>query len=178
MTKKKNINMVIIILVLSLTISATISASAQWTTSVSKDEMDETETWYATSSYTSPTEKMSFPYGNIKAWLGIGYNGKQEWVYIGFNDSPNLTDTSIKDGYDLISTRIKWNDEVENIVLTQKWGSKFIHFRDDKAIVSKINQSDTVLLELNWYGEGKVYFRFSLVGSSDAINKIHSAFED
>jgi hypothetical protein len=35
-----------------------------------------------------------------------------------------------------------------------------------------------VLLELNWYGEGKVYFRFPLDGSSAAIDKIHNAFED
>jgi hypothetical protein len=140
--------------------------------------MTDEKTWYATSPYVSPVEKMNFPYGNTKAWLGIGYNGENGWVYIGFTNSPNLLDTSTEDGYNLIHTRIKWDDnEPENISLKQEWGSKFIHFRNDDVIISKIAESNTVLLELNWYSEGKVYFRFPLTGSSDAINKIYSVFE-
>lgn len=171
-TKIIKLTMFIIICLLSLSVFAV----NQWSTFVSKDEMTEAETWYAHSPSIGPVEKMSFPYGDTKAWLGIGCNGDDEWAYIGFNVSPNLTGTTTKDGYDLIYTRIKWDDQIKNITLTQSWGSKFINFRDDESVISRIAESNTVLLELNWFGEGKVYFRFPLDGSSAAINKIRSAF--
>jgi hypothetical protein len=63
---------------------------------------------------------------------------------------------------------------VEDVTLTQDWGSKFLHFADDKDIIQKIAQSNAVLLELNWYGTGKTYFLFSLRGSSAALGKIRS----
>lgn len=173
---KKRIIALSILFVLLLSFTA--SASNGWYTSVSKDEMEGTKTWYAFSPNVKPTEQMGFPYGNIKAWIGIGYDGESEWVYVGFNKSPNLSDSETKDGYDLIYTRIKWDDKVKNVTLTQDWGAKFIHFRNARAIVSKIANSNTVLLELDWYGEGKVYFRFPLGGSAAAIDKIHNAFKD
>jgi hypothetical protein len=150
-------------------------ALAEWTISSSKDEMTEKKSCYANSSITGPTEKMGFPYGDTKAWLGIGTNGKGEWVYVGFTDSPNITNTITKDGYNLIKTRIKWNDEIENVTLKQDWSSKFIHFNDDSVAIARISESNTLLLELNWFGQGKTYFKFSLKGSSEAIGKIRSA---
>jgi len=158
-----------------LTLSLGIPAYSQWTTSVSKDEMTGERSCYAHSQAVGATEKMSFPYGDTKAWLGIGCDGESEWVYIGFSESPNLTGTSTEDGYDRIRTRIKWDDQIENVTLTQTWGAKFIHFTDDKTAILKIAQSNTVLLELDWYGEGKTYFRFSLKGSSAAVSKMRSA---
>ncbi|NLY91868.1 MAG: hypothetical protein GX081_09755 [Firmicutes bacterium] len=157
-------------------LSLSVFANNQWTTSVSKDEMTEAETWYAFSPSVGPVKKMSFPYGDTKAWLGIGCDGEDEWVYVGFTVSPNLTGTTTRDGYDLIYTRIKWDDQIEDITLTQSWGSKFLHFTDDESVISKIAKSKSVLFELNWYGEGKVYFRFPLDGSAAAINKIRNAF--
>jgi hypothetical protein len=175
--KKLKLNIVIVILVLLL-LSLPVFASDQWDTHVSKDEMTGTEEWYASSPVIDPVDKMDFPYGDIEAWLGIGNDGEKEWVYIGFSKAPNLTNTSTEDGYSLIRTRIKWDDKMENVRLTQDWGSKFVHFSNDKAVISKIEKSNAVLLELNWYGEGKVYFRFPLDGSSAAISKIRSAFEN
>lgn len=175
MRRKVFIVSIMLIFVLSITVFA--SEAEQWYTFVSKDEMTEEETWFAVSPEVEPTKKMNFPYSSVWAWMGIGYNGKDEWVYIGFTEAPNLINTTIKDGYDLISIRVKWDDELDNVKLTQTWGSKFLHFENDKAIVSKIAQSNTLLIELNWYGEGNVYFRFPLNGSADAINEIHAAFE-
>ena len=75
-------------------LSLSVFANNQWTTSVSKDEMTEAETWYAFSPSVGPVKKMSFPYGDTKAWLGIGCDGEDEWVYVGFTVSPNLTGTT------------------------------------------------------------------------------------
>ena len=168
---------IVSIIVLMFVLSLASSASDQWSTFFSKDEMTGEENWYATSLTIGPTEKMNFPYGDVTAYLGVGYDGEDEWIYIGFTEAPNLNGTIIKDGYNLIKTRIKWDDELENISMTQNWGSKIIHFQNNKIVVSKIVESNTMLLELDWYGEDKVYFRFSLAGSSTAIDKIHDAFE-
>ena len=123
----------------------------------------------------SPTKTMSFPYGDTKGWLGIGCDGESEWVYAGFTNDPNLQGTEIGDGYNSITTRIKFDDEIETVNLTQTWNSKFLHFRNDKDIIDKIMKANTILLELKWYSEGSVYFRFSGGGSTSAINQIRAS---
>ena len=155
-----------------LLLLTTASYSSGWDTSFDKDEMTGKKSAYASSNFVSPTKTMDFPYNKTKAWLGIGCDGTSEWVYVGFNTAPNLTNTDTKSGYSEISTRIKFNDKVEYTTLTQDWGAKFIHFRDNKYIVSNIDKSNSLLLELQWHGNGKTYFNFPLNGSSSAISKI------
>ncbi|MBM7624749.1 hypothetical protein [Sporohalobacter salinus] len=173
---KKRIIALSILLVLLL--SYTVYAANEWDTFVSKDEMEGTETWYATSPEVTTTEKMDFPYTGTKASLIVGYDGEDEWGYVAFSNAPNLSDTETEDGYNVIYTRVKFDDKIKNTTLTQDWGSKFLNFRNDKGIISKIKSSNTLLLELNWHGEGEVYFRFPLDGSADAINKIHDKFNN
>lgn len=145
-----------------------------WKTSSSKDEMTGKLSAYAHSPIAIPTKKMSFPYGDVHGWLGIGCDSKNEWAYFGFNMAPNLTKDETKDGYNLIKTRVKWNDEVENVILTQEWGAKFIHFRNYSSAISKIAISNTALLELHWHGQQPTYFEFSLNGSSKALADIRA----
>jgi len=171
---KKKLILITVVLVLMSFFS--VYAFGQWYVSNSIDEMEGTESWFAISSSVKPTKSMEWPYNDVTASLVVGYNGEDIWVYVAFNKSPNLQNDITKDGYNLIHTRIKWDESVENTTLTQEWNSKFIHFRDDQTIISKIEQSNTVLLELDWYGQGEVYFSFPLDGSEDAINEIYDAF--
>jgi RNA polymerase subunit RPABC4/transcription elongation factor Spt4 len=145
-----------------------------WSTSTSKDEMTGKISAYASSPVKLPTKGMSFPYSDVHAWLGVGCNNENEWAYIGFNSQPNLANTETEDGYNVIKTRIKWNSELENVVLTQAWGAKFIHFRNGSAAIEKIVGSNSALLELQWHGEQSTYFDFSLNGSSRALSEIRS----
>lgn len=145
-----------------------------WKTSTSKDEMTGKFSAYAHSPIAYPSEKMSFPYGNVHSYMGIGCDSDSEWVYYGFNAAPNLTKDETKDGYNLIETRVRWNDNVENVTLTQEWGDKFISFRNDSSAISSISASKTALLELQWHGEQPVYFNFTLNGSSKALSEIRS----
>ena len=145
-----------------------------WRTSTSKDEMTGKFSAYAHSPKAYPSKKMSFPYADVNAWMGIGCDNKSEWVYFGFNSAPNLTKDETKDGFNLITTRVKWNNEVENVTLSQDWGAKFIHFRNYSAAISKIAASNTALLELQWHGQQPTYFEFSLNGSSKALAEIKS----
>ena len=162
-------------LILFATMILSVQVTAQWDVSTSKDEMTGEVSSYCSSPSTSPTETMSFPYGDTKGWLGIGCDGESEWVYAGFTIEPNLQDTDIGDGYNSIRTRIKFDDEIETVNLIQTWNSKFLHFSNDKDIIDKIMKANTVLLELKWYGEGSVYFRFSGGGSTKAINQIRAS---
>lgn len=147
---------------------------AQWDVSTSTDEMTGEKSSYCSSPIASPTKTMDFPYSDTQAWLGIGCDGNSEWVYIGFTNQPNLIDTDTEDGYNVISTRVKWNDNVVNQQFTQTWGAKFLHFNNDKTVIENIMKSNTLLVELNWHGNGKTYFKFNLLGSSKAISQMRA----
>ncbi|WP_352284177.1 hypothetical protein [Pseudoalteromonas sp. Q18-MNA-CIBAN-0097] len=143
-----------------------------WVTSVSKDEMTGKFTAFAHSPISYPSKKMGFPYHDVNSWMGVGCDADNEWVYLGFNDSPNLSKDTTESGYNLLKTRIKWDDNVEDVSLTQDWGAKFLHFKDDSVVSSKIAASSSALVELQWHGEQPTYFKYSLSGSSKAISEI------
>lgn len=140
-----------------------------WYTFNSKDEMTGKLSVYAHSPSSVATKRMSFPYADVKSWMGFGCDADNEWAYFGFNSAPNLTKDETKSGYSLIETKIRWNKQIEDVALTQDWGAKFIHFKDDKKAISSIAVSNSALLELQWHGEQKTYFEYSLHGSSKAI---------
>lgn len=141
----------------------------QWEMSTETDKMTGKRQVYATSPTVPPTTRMEFPYRDVKAWLGVGCSAKSEWAYIGFTKAPNLTDTETESGYNRINTRIKWNDSVQNMTLTQKWGASFLQFQDGRQAISRIISSRSSLLELQWYGQPGTYFSFPLDGASTAV---------
>jgi len=145
-----------------------------WGSATANDEMTGKFSAYASSPTVQPTKRMSFPYGAVNAWLGVGCDSENEWVYIGFNSAPNLTNDETEDGYNLIRTRMKWNNEIGNVVLTQKWGAKFLHFRNASLAITNIAASSTALLELQWHGEQPAHFKFTLNGSSKALSEIRA----
>lgn len=145
---------------------------AAWDVGVSKDEMTGKKKSYATSSMVKSTKPMGFPYKGVKSWLGIGCNNESTWVYAGFTSSPNLSGDKTKSGFNEIKTRIKWDDDVEKTTLTQTWGAKALHFNNDDMVIKRIVKANSVLLELNWHGNGPTYFNYSLNGSSKAIKKL------
>ena len=89
-----------------------------------------------------------------------------------FYKEPIIKNTEIKDCYNAFTTRLEWDDDISHMDFTKEWGTSFIHFVEDEKAIDKIMENNKVLLELDWYGEGKVYFEFTLNGSADAIKKI------
>jgi len=136
--------------------------------------MTEETSYFAISPYVSPTKLMSSPYDDVVSWIGVGCSGSYEWVFIGFTTSPNLVNTEIEDGYDRVSTRLKWDDDIETETLYQEWGDNFLTFNFDDQIIDKMETHDTLLLELDWYGQGNVYFKFPLAGAAEGINTIRT----
>jgi hypothetical protein len=139
------------------------------------DEMTGDRSAHAISRRTSPTERMGFPYSAVQAWLGVGCDGVEEWAYVGFSGAPNLTGTTSRDGHDTFRTRVRWDDQAETMEFRQDWGDSFIHFQNHRSAIAKLANASRLVLELNWYGEGRVYFRFSLAGSSAALAEARAA---
>ena len=154
------------------------SESPSWSTLSSIDEMTGESMYFAHSPTVKPTKAMSSPYSNVEAWFGVGCNTQNEWAYIAFNSSPNLANDETQDGYSIVSTRIKWDDKLQNVELTQAWGDRFLRFNDDQYIIRQIIVSSEVLLELQWYGEQPVYFGFTLNEAASAISEIRSQCDD
>ena len=161
----------IIITIIFIVLQST-SLFAEWNVVEKKDEMTGDKSAYAYSSNVKSTKEMDFPYGDVESWLGVGCDKDSFWAYIGFTEAPNLQDTETEDGYNKIETRVKFGDEIMNIILVQNWNAKSLHFINGTEIISKINKHHSMLLELNWYGEGDVYFSYSLRGSVKAIAEI------
>ena len=160
----------------TLTPEPTHTPEPLWTITAKTDEMSGVVSAYAISPYISPTHSMDIPYNDVEAFIGVGCNKTDEWAYIGFTTAPNLVNTDTQDGYDEISTRIKWDDSIQNTTLIQDWGDRFLVFSIFNSYdeIQKLQTSDTLLLELDWYGEGKVYFNFPLEGASEGIESIRS----
>ena len=145
-----------------------------WSTSTSKDKMTGKFSAYASSPTVYPSEKMGFPYHDVNSWMGVGCNGNSTWAYFGFSVSPNLSGDETRDGYNVIRTRVRWDKSVRYALLTQDWGSKFLHFREDDGAIGHIASSNKALLELQWHGQQKSYFEYPLNGSSKAIAEIRA----
>lgn len=151
---------------------ATPRPAPQWRTSVSADEMTGETTYFAMSPQASPTQALEWPLHKLQAWLGAGCKKNSEWVFIGFTTAPNLTGDETKDGYNRLRTRVRWDTTVETVTLTQDWGSKFLHFQNDSAALARIAAGREVMVEVPWYGNGNVTFRFTLDGSSAALREM------
>ena len=161
--------------VIGLGIFFATSVDAEWQVSTSKDEMTDEVSSHATSPRTRSTRRMAYPYSEVEAWLTYACKGDTEWVYIGFTEAPNLVDTSIQQGFSRFTSRVRWDDEINREHFRQNWGERFLHFTwrvDD--VINRIRTSNSSLVELNWYGSGQVHFRFSLSGSSAAIDQARS----
>ena len=155
---------------------------ADWGFLISEDEMTGEISAYTFTDYMAPTKRMGWPYGEVEAALVVGCDDDFEWTYIAFTRRPNLSNTKNSTpstwpwefGHDLITTRIKWDEEVEYVTFKQKWGEKHISFKNPDENIKNIEKSNKALLELNWHGEGKIYFKFSLKGSSAGLKNIRN----
>lgn len=143
-----------------------------WYVKTSKDKMTGKVSAYAHSPSVDADRTMSFPYGDVKSWMGVGCDSDSEWIYFGFSTSPNLSNTVTEDGYNAIRTRIKWDDKVEDVRLRQDWGSKFIHFNRYASALEKVSSSNRAMIELKWHGQSSVFFNYTLNGSSKALAEI------
>ena len=144
----------------------------QWQNTESTNPATQVLNAYALSPEAAPMQSMKFPYTNTKAQLAAGCNNKSEWIYFNFSASPNLTNDETKDGYNKVTARIRWDDQLQKTALTQEWGASSLHFSNTKKAFNNTTSSKKAILELHWHGQNTVFFEFNLNGSKLAIKKM------
>lgn len=145
---------------------------AGWETSNDIDPITNNHRYYAQSESVKSMKPMTSLYSNTKSWVSVGCNTTGSmWVNFGFTSAPNMTDDSTKGGYSSANRRIKWDESIELVYMTQQWGSKFIHIAEsEKKNIKKLMSSSSVILDLSsWHGSPNAHFKYSLSGSSRAI---------
>lgn len=147
------------------------AATAQWSVGVGTDRMSGEAFAYAYSPRVSPTTPMSFPYADTESNMAFSCNGDSESAYVSFTSEPNIANATIGDGYSTFESRIRWDDELLRVKFLQSWGSETIGFLDSSSAIERMQASESVLLELSWYGEGPTLFLYSLEGAAAAIHQ-------
>jgi len=145
----------------------------KWTTHESKNKMTGKVSVYA---YSPDTYKiLSSPYGRVSSTMCVGCDGESEWIYLNFSEEPNITNADAGNYQKShIDARIRWNDNVEDVRLIQKWGSGSIQFLYSEDIIPKLTGFEAVAIELQWYGQGNVIFEYSLEGAYEALTEIRT----
>ncbi|MEP4102628.1 hypothetical protein [Paraglaciecola sp.] len=143
-----------------------------WDIFESENETTGEKTAIAYSPDSYPEPRMHEPYSDIKGWMAVSCNSGFEWSYFGFSTPPSIAKSTKKDGYDKMIVKVSWDGKVENLIFNQKWGDRFLNFKESVFAIKKIQKSNSVSLDLDWEGQSKVRFTFSLNGAPAALDKI------
>ena len=148
-------------------------------TAFPQNPMDERQRFGATSEWVRPLSPMGFPYDHVAARIVFQcYTGSpRELTYIDFNGRTNFRHIEAgKFGTMQVWSRIRWNREKARLVL---WtlGSDGSYIRpydglfgiDIERLTDGVLRYGQFLLEIGWYAEGVVHFKWSLTGSARAI---------
>ncbi len=155
---------------LALAALATAAAGA-WDVMTNTDPMDDSLSVFAFGDSVGPVWGMSFPYDDVDGHVGYACSPDFERAYVSFSATPNLVGgRPVTERMSALSTRVRFDDDPHHdTVLFHVRGSKTLFFGDTEWILPRIRDKGSMLLELDWYPEGLVLFRFPLRGSAGAI---------
>lgn len=145
----------------------------KWRVSESKNKMTGKFSAYA---YSPDTYKLlSSPYGIVTSNIYVGCDGEHEWIYFYFSQEPNITNAEPwNNNRSHIDAIMKWDDEVKAVRLYQTWGEDKLHFFEEYDPISRISFSNTAMLQIQWYGQGKPIFTYSLEGAAEALTEMRT----
>lgn len=152
------------------------TAEEVWKNHSFKNEMTGKQSYFAfTKKLVKSTNPMSFPYNRVTSYIALMCtedNKKMSFSFL-FNIAPNITNKEIiVKNFDNIKTRIKFGEKITNVELLQKWGGKQVTLRNHEQYLDDLKNSNEILLELDWHGNGKRYFRHSIIGFSKAYEEL------
>ncbi len=151
-----------------------VGLSAEWSVHTVQNEMDGVVGHVAASDKTPPTKVMQFPYNIVWARVNVSrrLDSGSIMVSLSFNLENILGFEQVGD-YLLGEIRVKWdNGKIETAQVWSHDQPELVIFSDTDAVLNKLKKSKSLLIELEWYNEGEVYFRFDLTGAAAAIKKI------
>lgn len=164
-------------LVISVCFCSSLTAMAgSWNVILQQnDPMATNESYYATSDSFLPIKNLSFPYTDARSWIGVGCNtDNQYWAFIGFNKA-NFTGGEWKRDTKNHLAKIKYDDQISQVNLSESSGGQnFLNVSttDKNTFIKGLKSSNSVITGVPWYGQGDVWFKYSMKGSAKAIDII------
>ena len=163
--------------------NAASGAAAQWTAHTQTDRMSGTELKYIASEFEYPDPRMSFPYGDVFAFLAVDCREGSDADYVTeilFRDGENQRVFDFRN--EAVYLRVKFDNEPaelftfystnnSNGVLRESMSANRIKDADDANLWLKLRlgilRSSTMLLEFpdSLRRTGTVYFEFDLRGA-------------
>ena len=145
------------------------SVYAQWTVETRENEMDGTVTFAAQSETVAPTKPLSSPYDGTASKVNAMCVEDELILLITFSKSILPS----RDMY--IDARLKFDNEepIEvSAINVPNIKGLVIRYTKYPGIIDKFSTAQTVLLEVPTNGLGRVYFRYPLGGSAEAISTL------
>lgn len=156
---------------ITVLLMSSMAASAQWVNSETEDVMTGRKSSFATSPPTKPLTRIDFPYEGVISKISVGCSKYGYWwVILKLSSSLPLTPDYMSGVYGVVKTKVKYNDDLEDVTVQQRINSDIIAFRKPAYVIDKIKTNSTLLLELILYNGEKVHFRYDLKGSSISID--------
>jgi hypothetical protein len=112
---------------------------------------------------------MAYPYSKLTAQVGLGCDESGEWMYVSLSDAPNIANVETEEKANRFIAKITFDEQTYEYEMTQTFGSRSLHFRDDNVVSAWLLSSSSMVFEIDWHREGKVRFDFPLAGSAEAI---------
>lgn len=148
--------------------SSELKSITAWNIFNSTDEMTEKKAIYLKSENGTTIHPMDYPYSGTESRIIFGCNDNDIWSYFWFSTKPNITNDVTEHGYSRSKSRIRFDNTLDTISLTQEWGSKFMHVIYASWFIDNLKQSSTVKLELNWHSQNNTIFEYNVHGFAPA----------
>lgn len=145
------------------------TATANWEQRCTTDDFDGKFSCTALSPRTTDIRNTV----NHESWLRIGCTKDGMNASYNFNYVPKILGDKKHDGFSSRNYRIKWDsNKPEGVELLQLWGGIFLLIPSAKANawIANAKTKTTHILEVPFYGNKIARFKYSLAGSTEAIN--------
>ena len=144
----------------------------KWHVQVTEDVMTSGKIWEVSSPIIKPLEYLGFPYEYTEAQIIVRFSRSAELAAIKSCDLTNADATQIDKYNRLVPVRIRWDNELEQVSLTQKFLSSYLVFPDASKIIDRLCTSKQMIIEFGWYYDRTIHFKFDLTGAADIIWKV------
>ena len=113
----------------------------------------------------TPTTKVQeFPYSDLKAALQVNCSGDEPALHIRFSTAPNLTDSDTENRYSKNALEYAIDGRLYKSDFLQPWGADSLSSNAKGQLLARLEGANTLTLRMNWYGLGRVHFKFDTEG--------------
>lgn len=152
-------------------------AIAEWYYKTSIDRMTDKKNCIAYTDLVKSLEPMNFPYTGTKSRMFIvcseNFKHLSECsISFAFTSNPNISNIEFDEIGTYFKTRIRFDKEPPEVVKMYIM-ENFLFVNDVNKILKGLKKGHkSLLVELNWFGNGRTYFRYPISGASEILEKL------